>query len=84
MNLRGKTCLITVSQSLSPQTANNSLLSQTAAISMESMDWGKVNTVVLEEVFVVFIGYGTVVTEVQGVVVRNIFRVKGYVVSCMI
>lgn len=84
MNLRGKTCLITVSQSLSPQTANNSLLSQTAAISMESMDWGKVNTVVLEEVFVVFIGYGTVVTEVQGVVVSNIFRVKGYVVSCMI
>lgn len=51
---------------------------------MESMDWGNVNTVVLEEVFVVFIGYGTVVTEVQGVVVSNIFRVNGYLFSFMI
>lgn len=64
--------------------SNKSLLSQTAAISMESMDWGNVNTVVLEEVFVVFIGYGTVVTEVQGVVVSNIFRVNGYLFSFMI
>lgn len=72
------------SESVIITSENNSLLSQTAAISMESMDWGNVNTVVLEEVFVVFIGYGTVVTEVQGVVVSNIFRVKGYVVSCMI
>lgn len=61
--------------------SNKSLLSQTAAISMESMDWGNVNTVVLEEVFVVFIGYGT---EVQGVVVSNIFRVNGYLFSFMI
>lgn len=72
------------SESVIITSENNSLLSQTAAISMESMDWGNVNTIVLEEVFVVFIGYGTVVTEVQGVVVSNIFRVKGYVVSCMI
>lgn len=64
--------------------SNKSLLSQTAAISMESMDWGNVNTVVLEEVFVVFIGCGTVVTEVQGVVVSNIFRVNGYLFSFMI
>lgn len=64
--------------------SNKSLLSQTAAISMESMDWGNVNTVVLEEVFVVFIGYGTVVTEVQGVVVSNIFRVNGYLFSFLI
>lgn len=64
--------------------SNKSLLSQTAAISMESMDWGNVNTVVLEEVFVVFIGYGTVVTEFQGVVVSNIFRVNGYLFSFMI
>lgn len=72
------------SESVIITSENNSLLSQTAAISMESMDWGNVNTVVLEEVFVVFICYGTVVTEVQGGVVSNIFRVKGYVVSCMI
>lgn len=58
--------------------SNKSLLLQIVVISMEFMDWGNVNIVVLEEVFVVFIGYGIVVIEVQGVVVSNIFRVNGY------
>lgn len=64
--------------------SNKSLLLQIAVISMEFMDWGNVNIVVLEEVFVVFIGYGIVVIEVQGVVVSNIFRVNGYLFSFMI
>lgn len=64
--------------------SNKSLLLQIVVISMEFMDWGNVNIVVLEEVFVVFIGYGIVVIEVQGVVVSNIFRVNGYLFSFMI
>lgn len=64
--------------------SNKSLLLQIVVISMEFMDWGNVNIVVLEEVFVVFIGCGIVVIEVQGVVVSNIFRVNGYLFSFMI
>lgn len=84
LNMRGKNMSFNSESVIITSDSNKSLLSQTAAISMESMDWGNVNTVVLEEVFVVFIGYGTVVTEVQGVVVSNIFRVNGYLFSFMI